>query len=353
METLVERVRKWLIKERSYSPGYVLDEASANMAAFARTVLEDAAKIPEDIAAELSSESPMNLAFAYALQNISKAIRQLAGESRSSVMNGNQPEEGVMPPVSSDLQTGRWSATEASPQQVEGLAPERLREIEEREQKATKGPWVVKEYDGGHKGVNVKTDPHDLASWPQTIFAPHVQYDGFGSGGAVITDADFIAHARKDIPDLLAEVKRLQGERDEALQANQTTTWIAVGYKQRAETAEADSAILLDRVRGLTEEIQRLEAALREAQAEIHKHQSGESYDLGFQRGSDAAALRLQGGEPSGYAYRYPDCIRFSHGQEINGWKPTEAIPYYFGKPLPAPPAAEPEKASPAEEGAE
>lgn len=35
---------------------------------------------------------------------------------------------------------------------------------------------------------------------------------------------------------------------------------------------------------------------------------------------------------PSGYAYRYPDgYIRFSDGQEINGRRPKEAIPYYFG----------------------
>ncbi len=43
--------------------------------------------------------------------------------------------------------------------------------------------------------------------------------------------------------------------------------------------------------------------------------------------------------EPSGYAYRYPDCIRFNDGREVNGCKPTETLPYWFGA---APVAQEP-----------
>ena len=38
--------------------------------------------------------------------------------------------------------------------------------------------------------------------------------------------------------------------------------------------------------------------------------------------------------QPDGYAYRYPDCIRFeTGGRSINGSKPIEAIPYYLGAP--------------------
>ncbi|MDN7913724.1 Lar family restriction alleviation protein [Burkholderia cepacia] len=42
--------------------------------------------------------------------------------------------------------------------------------------------------------------------------------------------------------------------------------------------------------------------------------------------------------EPSGYAYRYPymgdrTVIRFNSGCEVNGSKPIEAIPYWFGSP--------------------
>jgi hypothetical protein len=43
--------------------------------------------------------------------------------------------------------------------------------------------------------------------------------------------------------------------------------------------------------------------------------------------------------EPSGYAYRYPDGIRFNDGSEVNGCKPTETLPYWFGA---APVAQEP-----------
>lgn len=46
--------------------------------------------------------------------------------------------------------------------------------------------------------------------------------------------------------------------------------------------------------------------------------------------------LRATSEEPSGYAYRYPDGgIRFSNGGEINGSKPTEAIPYWFAAQQP------------------
>lgn len=34
--------------------------------------------------------------------------------------------------------------------------------------------------------------------------------------------------------------------------------------------------------------------------------------------------------EPSGYAYRYPDGIRFNNGREVNGCKPIEVLPYWF-----------------------
>lgn len=42
---------------------------------------------------------------------------------------------------------------------------------------------------------------------------------------------------------------------------------------------------------------------------------------------------------PDGYAYRYHDCIRFNHGQSVNGSNPTEAIPFYYGRPSPFAPS--------------
>jgi hypothetical protein len=71
------------------------------------------------------------------------------------------------------------------------MTPERLREIQERAEKATKGPWF-----------------------------PHVTY-GDGGGVAFCVDVNkpaqtadmhFIHYARQDIPDLLTEVDRLKAE---------------------------------------------------------------------------------------------------------------------------------------------
>ncbi len=46
---------------------------------------------------------------------------------------------------------------------------------------------------------------------------------------------------------------------------------------------------------------------------------------------------------PSGYAYRYPDgYIRFTNGEEINGSRPAEAVPYYFGSAPTTTPASAP-----------
>jgi hypothetical protein len=53
-----------------------------------------------------------------------------------------------------------------------------------------------------------------------------------------------------------------------------------------------------------------------------------------------AAAVGQAERKPDGYAYRYSDAwgsgrtvIEFNGGQERNGNKPLEAIPYYFGTP--------------------
>jgi hypothetical protein len=65
---------------------------------------------------------------------------------------------------------------------------ERLKEIRKREQAATPGPWWVSPSDEG-------------------------------------ADAQFMAHARTDIPDLLSEVERLKVE---LLALREQTRWIPV-----------------------------------------------------------------------------------------------------------------------------
>ena len=46
-----------------------------------------------------------------------------------------------------------------------------------------------------------------------------------------------------------------------------------------------------------------------------------------------ALAQQAEPVAPSGWAYRYPDGIRFNDGCAVNGCGPIEAIPYWFGAP--------------------
>lgn len=95
----------------------------------------------------------------------------------------------------------------------EKLTDDRLREIKERAEKATKGPWVWKGHYLMQDCLNAYGFPED-GPWntPHGTpiaddgsaceeYAPVIDIDG--------PDAHFIAHARTDIPDLLAEVERL------------------------------------------------------------------------------------------------------------------------------------------------
>lgn len=103
------------------------------------------------------------------------------------------------------------------------MTPERLAEIKARAEAATKGPWHFI-HDDDSMCMNcfgVATDPHaeitvqeDLGSF---VAACLLQTE------ARIAPADgkweentlFIAHARQDIPDLLAELARVTAERDQ------------------------------------------------------------------------------------------------------------------------------------------
>lgn len=87
------------------------------------------------------------------------------------------------------------------------MTPEELQAIRERADKATPGPW------GCHSrnGANPDSAPREATGidyylgW-EIDGPPDADRGQFSRG----FDADFIAHARKDVPELLAEVKRLQ-----------------------------------------------------------------------------------------------------------------------------------------------
>ena len=87
------------------------------------------------------------------------------------------------------------------------LTPERLREIKERCERATPGPWIVspnrhKAKDGSQWGIieaRIRTVTggivaHTICTWD-------------GDNGRA--NAEFAAHAREDVPVLVAEVEQL------------------------------------------------------------------------------------------------------------------------------------------------
>jgi len=74
------------------------------------------------------------------------------------------------------------------------ITKERLAEIKARCEAATRAPWDVVEIHPKHYHVSAALDEPPVAE---------VEY--------IIQDAEFVAHARSDVPALLAEVERLRG----------------------------------------------------------------------------------------------------------------------------------------------
>ena len=80
------------------------------------------------------------------------------------------------------------------------MTPERLREIEERASKATEGPWEH----GSWSLLGARPVSEVCTAEGMVVVS--------GSMEAALADDDlrFISHARKDVPDLVAEVKALR-----------------------------------------------------------------------------------------------------------------------------------------------
>ncbi|GAB2696663.1 hypothetical protein [Kitasatospora kifunensis] len=79
------------------------------------------------------------------------------------------------------------------------LSDEQHAAIRAREQAATPGPWTV-EWDHD----DVSDQPFPVSLGPIGYLEHHGERD--------VADAEFIAHAREDVPLLLAEVDRLRAE---------------------------------------------------------------------------------------------------------------------------------------------
>jgi hypothetical protein len=72
------------------------------------------------------------------------------------------------------------------------VTEQELKEIEARANAATKGPWVNEKDANGFE-----------------IWVAHPN-DGLVADALTLPDTEFIAHARQDIPKLIAEVRRLR-----------------------------------------------------------------------------------------------------------------------------------------------
>lgn len=81
------------------------------------------------------------------------------------------------------------------------LTHEELQAIKARAEAATPGPWTNVDEDGEHWKSITAIEGGDPLSVTMKI------YD---EGGHSLADAEFIAHARTDVPALVAEVERLR-----------------------------------------------------------------------------------------------------------------------------------------------
>ena len=92
-----------------------------------------------------------------------------------------------------------------------------LKAIEERANKASNAPWIVEagDYSGANWMIGATSVFLGGSAWDdksyyittQNVHASELE-------GDAKTDAEFIAHARSDVPALIAEVRRLRAKLD-------------------------------------------------------------------------------------------------------------------------------------------
>ena len=97
----------------------------------------------------------------------------------------------------------------------------RLHAIRQREQQATKGPWEAKPTDDGRcDGISPDYHDHDpaLSCWDAESYtcpaSREIVTTDSGYYGPKWSDAEFIAHAREDIPYLLSVIDTLQQQQE-------------------------------------------------------------------------------------------------------------------------------------------
>ena len=94
----------------------------------------------------------------------------------------------------------------------EPMTEERLAEIMEREKSATQGPWKAGKDDFTKNIIQAAKDRGTIIV--QRRDDHNMFWNSYIPIAQTFADADFIAHAREDIPALLAEVERLRAENE-------------------------------------------------------------------------------------------------------------------------------------------
>ncbi len=102
--------------------------------------------------------------------------------------------------VRNDAEGGRTPAGDVP---LDGLTDDALALMEGRAARATPGPWkaFIEGRDHTSGADFVRTGGPDLYLFHENAVAP-------------VEDHDFVAHARQDVPRLVAEVRRLRSTRD-------------------------------------------------------------------------------------------------------------------------------------------
>lgn len=106
---------------------------------------------------------------------------------------------------------------------IHGMRDEELEEIERRANGATSGPWFVRiltdEYTNCMTAVTTRASTQAELSEPPQYFDPteviavtYVDNPAYATRDPVESDANasFVAHARIDVPILIAEIRRLR-----------------------------------------------------------------------------------------------------------------------------------------------
>ena len=91
--------------------------------------------------------------------------------------------------------------------------------IEARANAATPGPWVWEDWNTegdpttGPEPYTLTAPPEADPEWRSDRLFPNLRYpiiDAHGSDGILTADAEFIAHAREDIPKLIKRIRELE-----------------------------------------------------------------------------------------------------------------------------------------------